>query len=268
MYSLDTLLNDPSPSAAESDLFEESDDFDFSKDLDDGMDDFEEDDDDMDFDDIDDDFDDTDDNDDDVDDDLYDLEAELGVNGGLEDDDDEDTFIPTAVDDPTPAPELSPEEDKDADRSLAMVATPIVLNETLTAEEAAEFVENGEADIAVSEGIMMESAMVDMLNDLAQSDFMEAGVFANPKQKYKMTKKARFNQLYELSLQIEARHHNDPYYKKLQKAYKIERTIKKGFRKRYHALAVKRARRYLKKISMSKSPIMRKAATSFKPTLK
>lgn len=288
MGYFEDLLKSPLPSSDESYL-EGSDDFDFDKDIESSMGDFKEDDtddleedgDDVDDlmssiaagdDDLDDDEDEDDDDigdedDDDIDDDLSDLEQEVGVNGGIDaDDGDEDTFIPASVDDPTPAPELSPEEDKAADKSLAVLATPLVVDETFTAEEAAEFTENGEAEIAVSEGFMMESTLSEMLADLGGTDSYMESVFANPNQKYKMTKKARFNQLYELSLQIEARHHNDPYYKKLQKAYKIERTIKKGFRKRYHAAAVKRAKRYLKQLSHSKSPMLRKAANSFKPS--
>ena len=109
----------------------------------------------------------------------------------------------------------------------------------------------------------MESDLMDIISDIEQA-YTES-VFASPNKKFKMTKQARFKQLYELSLQIEARHHNDPYYPKLQKAYKIERTIKAGWRKRYHALALRRAKKYLKRISMSKSGALRKAVKDFTP---
>ena len=78
-----------------------------------------------------------------------------------------------------------------------------------------------------------------------------------------MTKKARFNQLYELSLQIEARAHHDPFVPRIEKAYKIEREIKAGWRQRYGTLAKKRAMKYLKRIMRSNSSGLKKAAKQF-----
>ena len=209
----------------------------------------------------DDDEDDDEDDDDDIDADLEDLEREVNVNGSLQDVD-PDNHIPVSVDDPTPAKPVEGQADEDADRMLAICATPTVLDDTLTVEEAVEFIESGDADIAVSEGLMLESDLTAMLADLSDDngEFTEAVKFANPNQKFKMTKKARLRQLYELSLQIEARAHRDPYYAKIQKAYKIERTIKEGWRKRYGQLAMRRAKRYLKALMTSKSPTMQKAA--------
>lgn len=206
--------------------------------------------------------DDNDDEDDgDIDADLADLEREVNVNGSLQDEDDEH-YIPKSVDDPTPAKPVEGQADEDADRMLAICATPTVIDDTLTVEEAISFIESGDADIVVAEGLMMESDLTAMLAELADDngDFTEAVKFANPNQKYRMTKKARLKQLYELSLQIEARAHHDPYYPKIQKAYKIERTIKQGWRKRYGALATKRAKKYLKALMSSKSQTMQKAA--------
>ena len=209
----------------------------------------------------DDDDEDDEDDDDDIDADLEDLEREVNVNGSLQDVD-PDNHIPVSVDDPTPAKPVEGQADEDADRMLAICATPTVLDDTLTVEEAVEFIESGDADIAVSEGLMLESDLTAMLADLSDDngEFTEAVKFANPNQKFKMTKKARLRQLYELSLQIEARAHRDPYYPKIQKAYKIERTIKEGWRKRYGSLAMRRAKRYLKALMTSKSPTMQKAA--------
>lgn len=197
----------------------------------------------------------------DIDADLADLEREVEVNGSLPDED-SDHYIPKSVDDPTPAEPVEGQADEDADRMLAICATPTVLDDTLTVEEAVEFIESGDADIAVSEGLMMESDLTAMLAELSgdSGEFTEAAKFANPNQKYKMTKKARLKQLFELSLQIEARAHHDPYYPKIQKAYKIERTIKEGWRKRYGQLAMRRAKKYLKALMNSKSTTMQKAA--------
>lgn len=200
--------------------------------------------------------------DDDVDADLADLEREINVNGSLEGDPDNDHYIPQSVDDPTPAEPVEGQEDEDADRMLAICATPTVLGDTLTVEEAYNFIESGDAEILISEGMMMERDLTEMVSELSGdgSDFTEAVKFANPNQKYKMTKKARLRQLFELSLQIEARAHHDPYYPKIQKAYKIERTIKQGWRKRYGNLALKRAKKYLRALMNSKAPTAQKAA--------
>lgn len=300
MSYFDDLLNRPLPSASTDSYFEDGDDFekdmdnlanefdadesgvdcecsdpDFSshdEDGDDGVDGIigdimnageDDDDDDQDDDDEDDDEDDDDgdESDSDIDSDLADLEREVGVNGSLPDDDD-DNYVPQSVDDPTPAKPVTGQDDEDADRMLAICATPTILDNSLTVEEAVEFIESGESDIAINEGLMLESDLSTMLADLSDDngEFTEAVKFAQPGRKYMMTKKARLKQLFELSLQIEARAHHDPYYKKIQKAYKIERTIKEGWRKRYGNLAMKRAKRYLKALMTSKSPTLKKAA--------
>lgn len=203
-----------------------------------------------------------------IDSDLDDLAREVGINGSLDDSslgdgEDDSTYTPISVDDDTPAPPVSKEKDVEGDKMMAMVATPMVLDDTLTQEEAKDFCESGDAEIAVNEGFLMESDLSMMLAELSASSntsvFTEGGKFATGKQKFKMTKKAKLKQLFELSLQIEARQHHDPYYPKIQKAYKIEREIKAGWRKRYGALAAKRAKKYLKALMMSKSKTLKTA---------
>lgn len=214
---------------------------------------------------------------DDIDEDLAELERECTVNGDLDDDDDydmdddedeededddedeEDDFEgkyrkPVSVDDPTPAEPVDAEDDAEADHAMNLAATPMLLQEELTESDCAKMCESGEMDILVDEGFMME-ADIGLLG--YEDDFME-GVFAPEGRPFKMTKKARFQQLYALSLQIEARAHHDPFYPKMQKAYKIERTIKKGWEKRYGALAKRRALRYLKRLQQSKSATVKK----------
>ena len=220
-----------------------------------------------------------------VDSELSDLEGLLSVGNDDDDEDDEnpcaggecdeegeddipvDPSLAVSVDDPTPAPPLEGEDDQDADNMMAIVATPMVLNDALTVEEAQDFIESGDADIAISEDLMCESALDEMMEDIfggstGDTAYTES-VFASPNKPYKMTKKARFNQLYELSLQIEARAHHDPYVPRIEKAYRIERQIKAGWRKRYGQLAYKRAKKYLKKLMSSKSSGLKKAAKRF-----
>lgn len=202
--------------------------------------------------------------DDDMDDDLSDLEAELNVNGNItsDDDDDEDDDDDDQPYDPEEEAEpLDSENDKRADQLLAVTATPVLL-EDCNIEDIVKFTESGETEIAITEGLILESDINQILYELSDSDVYTEGAFASPNQKYKMTKKARFNQLYELSLQIEARAHHDPLYPKMQKAYKIERTIKKVWRKKYGNLAAKRAKRYLKRLMQSGSPTLKKAASN------
>lgn len=152
--------------------------------------------------------------------------------------------------------ELSPVDDKKADDMLAMVATPMLIKDELTAEESVKFFESVEADIAVSEGLIEEPALDDIYTE---------GVFASPNKPYKMTKQARMNQLYEISVQIEARAHRDPMMKQLDKAYAIERRIKAQLRKKYDAPAKKRAIGYLRRLMKSKSGVLKNLAKKIAP---
>lgn len=192
---------------------------------------------------------------------LDDLDDELDIDGdcdyGDEEDDDNEEDDECEGDEcdeleEKPAAPLTGEADIQADNMMAMAATPMLIRDELSAEESVAFFNSSEAEIAVAEGFLTESDIDDVFDD----DVFEEGVFANPNKPFKMTKAARFKQLYELSLQIEARQHRDPKYKTLQKAYAIERKIKKDWRKKYHALAMKRAKTYLKKLMTSKSPIL------------
>lgn len=180
------------------------------------------------------------DDDDDLDDALDDVEDDDDLDDDLDDDGDDE--------DDAPAP-LEGEDDKKADEMMAIATTPILIRDELTAEEAVNFYESVDAEVAIEEGMLLESDMQDLYQE---------GVFASPNKPFKMTKKARFNQLYEMSVLIEGRMHNDPMYTKLQKAYKIERICKKELRKKYHNLAIRRAKIYLKRLMKSKSGVLNK----------
>lgn len=171
----------------------------------------------------------------------------------------------TSVDDPTPAEPLEGEEDLAADKMMNVVATPELINDTLSIQECSDFIESGEYQIAVNEGLILESDIETMIADMGRTQLFTEGVFASPNQKFKMTKKAKFNQLFEIALQVEARAHHDPYVKTLDKAYAVERRIKAGWRKRYGKLAYKRAMNYLKNLIKSKSNTLKKAASAVIP---
>lgn len=195
-----------------------------------------------------DDDDDEDDEDEDIDNALDDLEDQSQ--------DDIETGLMNADDGSEENEDLTPAEDQKADDMLAMVATPMIIKDELTAEESVNFYESADSDIAVDEGLIMESDLDEIFTE---------GVFASPNRPFKMTKKARFKQLYELSVQIEARAHRDPKMKQLDRAYKIERKIKAELRNKYGTAAKKRAMIYLKRLMKSKSSVLKNLGRKMLP---
>lgn len=198
--------------------------------------------------DLDEDFGEDDDEDDDIDNALDDLEDQSQ--------DDIETGLMNADDNSEENEDLTPAEDQKADDMLAMVATPMLIKDELTAEESVNFYESADSDIAVDEGLIMESDLDEIFTE---------GVFASPNRPFKMTKKARFKQLYELSVQIEARAHRDPKMKQLDRAYKIERKIKAELRNKYGLAAKKRAMIYLKRLMKSKSGVLKNLGRKMLP---
>ena len=202
-----------------------------------------------------------------------DLDAELADAAaavGLDTDGEEEIPEPEEV---KPAAPLKGTEDEEADAMMAAVGTPVLIDECMTVQEAADFLESGDADVAIAEGLMLESALDDMISDISSYGMSEEqayteSVFAPESRPFKMTKKARLNQLYELSLQIEARAHHDALVPKIQKAYEIERKIKAVWRKKYGSLAMRRAIKYLKRLQKSKAEGLKKAATAILPKKK
>lgn len=192
--------------------------------------------------------DDEDEDDEDIDNALDDLEDQS--------EDDIETGLMNADDNSEENEDLTPVEDQKADDMLAMVATPMLIKDELTAEESVNFYESADSDIAVDEGLIMESDLDEIFTE---------GVFASPNRPFKMTKKARFKQLYELSVQIEARAHRDPKMKQLDRAYKIERKIKAELRNKYGTAAKKRAMIYLKRLMKSKSSVLKNLGRKMLP---
>jgi hypothetical protein len=149
---------------------------------------------------------------------------------------------------------LDSDSDAQGDRLLEAIATPELIENTLTDDEYDDFVESGDIYTAVAEGLISDAYLEEAISgDDMDGIFTESSKFAPEGRKYKMTKKARLRQLYEISLQIEARLHHDAYYAKMMKVYAIRRKIRAQWRKRYHAQAMKRAKKYLRKIMTSKS---------------
>lgn len=165
-----------------------------------------------------------------------------------------------------PLAPLDPDLDARGDQMLASLVTPDFAEAMLTVEEYDDWIESGDAMEAVAEGYLEEGYVqeaagceLDFYEDA--DDIFNEGVFAPEGKKYRMTRTARLRQLYMISLQIEARLHNDPGYPKMQKVYAIKRNIKARWHRQYGALAMRRAKRYLKGIMKSKSSGIQKIAT-------
>lgn len=185
------------------------------------------------------------------------------VNGGLDtdpiDDDDIEGEEPE-IDDDMEKPEsleLSPEEEAEADSIINIAATPVILNEILSKESVAEFVESSEFDIAVSEGFALEGTKENFLSD-DNSIFMEAKFYAH--NMMRLTKDAKRNQLFEICIQAIARAKNDPVYFKLNKVQEMRRKLKAVLRQRYKGPAMRKANEYLMRMKNSGSKTISDAA--------
>lgn len=155
-----------------------------------------------------------------------------------------------------PAGPLDPELDARGDQMLASLMTPDLAETMLSDDEYSDFVESGDITIAADEGWLDQHYVMEAMDcddPFSQDDIFAEAAFAPEGKKFKMTKSARLKQLYQVSLQIEARLHNDPGYARMQKVYQIRRDIRKQWHRRYGALAMRRAKRYLKGIMSSKS---------------
>lgn len=219
----------------------------------------------------------------DVDDDeLAELEKEYHITAaggdGLEEDPIDDEFpeldeacatdeacgAPASVDEcGEPLAPLDPELDLRGDQMLASIVTPGLAEDMLSDDEYSDFIESGDAQIAASEGYLDDQYVLEAAecDEIGFDEVFGEAAFAPEGKKYKMTKSARLRQLYQVSLQIEARLHKDPGYAKMQKIYKIRRGIRQSWHQRYGALAMRRAKRYLKGIMKSKSNGIAKIAT-------
>lgn len=177
--------------------------------------------------------------------------------------DDED-IDGTAEDDMTAIPgdgiedydevELDDEEEAEADQNMALVATPLMLDDELVDESVMESFYN-EFPLMVSEGFLFESD-IDRYLDMDNDDLMtEAKIFAS-KTKIQLNEKDRRKQLFEIGVQASARAHNDPVYWKLQKCYQLERKYKALLRQKYRGEALRRVKAYVKRLKSSSSKVL------------
>lgn len=255
------LLNNPLPSSymAESEydnLFDESDDFDenddsdydYGDDTDEGCSYESDDEDDEDDESYPYDNDDEDDEDDDLDDD--DLVNSISDEVDDDDDDDIDPDLMDEIDDEVNGDELTPDEEKEVEDETSLIATPIILKDELTAEEYADFGESVDADIAVDEGLLLESDVNDVIND-TYTESIKPMRFSKDS-----VLKARTNQIRWIVIRTMARKKNDPLIPKLEKCYKIRRIIRSKLEAKYGNKADIITRKYIMRLKRSKSPVL------------
>lgn len=191
---------------------------------------------------------------DDYDDDLSDID--------LDDIDDEDIDdvtedeLAAIDDDEVDDVELTDDEEDEADQNMAIVATPVLLDDELKEESVVEEFMN-EFPTMVAEGFLLESDLDEYLDTDMDSMFTEAKVFAS-KTRVQLNEKDRRKQLFEIGVQASARAHNDPVYWKLQKVYKLERIYKAKLRQKYRGEALKRVKAYVKRLKASSSGVLKK----------
>lgn len=176
------------------------------------------------------------------------LNAQLDDDESILDEPDDDIDAPVAE-----VNDMTPEEENEADRVIDLAATPNLLKEVLSDTEVKEFVNSDEFDLCCNEGFMSESFQ-DQINK--DSMFVEGKIYN--KTKIQLDKKARFAQLFEISVLGCAKAKNDPDYIKLEKAQKLRRKYKKRLRMKYKGQALKRAKFYLQRLKSSRSGIMHK----------
>ena len=144
---------------------------------------------------------------------------------------------------------LSPEEEMEADDMMSTAATTIVVNDELNAQEKAEFLESAEQlQIAVNEGLLLESDINDMMYDLGM---VTEGHKYNKKMLIRLDKKSKMKQLYSLAVNVSACAHHDPDFIKLKKVLRVRKQLRAKLRKKYHAEAMKRMKVYYKRLTSS-----------------
>lgn len=146
---------------------------------------------------------------------------------------------------------LSPDEEMQADDMMSVAATAAIVNDEMNAEEKAQFIESErDVQIAINEGLLMESDIQDIAN--AAGKFITENNY-NKKMIIRLDKNAKMKQLYAIGVNVSAAAHKDPDYYKLKKVNRIRRTLQSKLRKKYHGEALKRMRVYMKRLMNSKS---------------
>ena len=154
--------------------------------------------------------------------------------------------------------DLSPDEEMEADDMMSMAATSMLVNDELSAQEKAEFVQN-EGEIAIEEGFMTDADV----NQLA----LEAGLVEEAKYTNRMIirldAESKKKQLYALALNVCAASKHDPDYMKLKKVMKMRKILRAKLERKYHAEATKRMKVYFARLRHSKAGMLSKIGAKF-----
>lgn len=157
---------------------------------------------------------------------------------------------------------LEPEEEIKADDMMQIAATPIVLNDQLSAEEKTSFAESvSEIQILINEGFLLESDVVSVLNTLTKEgveNILTESKNYNKKMLIRLDKEAKMKQLYALAVNVSAAAHNDPEYHQYKKILRARKIKKARLEKKYHNEAMKRMKIYFKRLTSSKSGVLSK----------
>lgn len=195
----------------------------------------------LDVDDIDDDFDDM------SDEELAELDAQLS-----------DDALDSVIDGDDDEVSLSPEEEIEADDMMSMAATTLLVNDELSAEEKAEFVES-QGSIAVNEGFMSETDV----NEIAvESGLVQEAKYTN-KMIIRLDAESKKKQLFALAVNVSAAAHGDPDYIKLKKVMKMRKILRAKLNRKYHGEATKRMKIYFNRLKRSKSGMLSKIGNKY-----
>lgn len=152
--------------------------------------------------------------------------------------------------------DLTPEEEREADDMMSVAATTVLINDELSATERASFLESKtDVECAINEGLLLESDINMLAADLGL-DLMTEGKNYNKPTLIRLDKESKMKQLYAIALNVTARAHQDPDYKKYKKILRMKKLYKKKFEKKYHAEAMKRMKVYYKRLTSSKSGVL------------
>ena len=147
--------------------------------------------------------------------------------------------------------QLDPEEEMDADDMMGVAATTTLINQEMNADEKTAFAESAmDTQIAVNEGLMLESDISDMRAELGL--VTEAKNY-NKKMIIRLDKAAKMKQLYALGINVSAAAHHDPDYIKLKKINRLRKVQRAKLERKYHSEALKRMKVYFKRLTSSKS---------------
>ena len=127
-------------------------------------------------------------------------------------------------------------DDQRISEEIARIATPIMAKDLMGEEEVEEFKESIDAFDAMDESYFTERTIV------------------------KMDKQAKLAKLKKIAILTIAKEKNDNMYKKLEIAWRIERTIERRLEKKYASYAMVKVREYLNKAKNSKSTFIKKIA--------